>query len=109
VVLSDLLFTLFVSDIALAASELPDIDELDEKRKQVADMGLAPTGIIDRHVFKSVYFQSPGGILFEMATDGPGYASVVEDKQQMGKDLFLPPWLEPRRKAIEDHLPEIRV
>lgn len=49
-------------------------------REQTEQMGLSPTEAIDRHVFKSVYFQTPGGVLFEMATDGPGYKSLVDDE-----------------------------
>ncbi len=86
-----------------------DEEELDSLREQVVGMGLNPTGIIDRHVFKSVYFQTPGGILFEIATDGPGYKSVVENEEELGKKLFLPPWLEPKRGRIEQTLPPIEV
>ena len=86
-----------------------DEEVLISLREQVIGMGLNPTGIIDRHVFKSVYFQTSGGILFEMATDGPGYKSVVETEEEMGKKLFLPPWLEPKRERIEQNLPPIEV
>lgn len=84
-------------------------DDLAEMREQVLDLGLSPTRIIDRHVFKSVYFQTPGGVLFELATDGPGYKSVVDDESEMGKKLFLPPWLEPKREFIEKRLPPVSV
>ncbi len=86
-----------------------DEEESAELREKVVSMGLSPSGIIDRDVFKSVYFQTPGGVLFEMATDGPGYKSVVEDEAEMGKELFLPPWFEDKRQIIEQMLPEIRV
>ncbi|MCW9708954.1 ring-cleaving dioxygenase [Fodinibius salsisoli] len=85
-----------------------DDDELSSMRKQVLEMGLSPTDVIDRHWFHSVYFKSPGGVLFEIATDGPGYA-VDEDADKLGQKLILPPWLEPRRKMIEKRLPEINV
>lgn len=84
-------------------------EELESMRQQVTGFGLNPTGIIDRHVFKSVYFQTPGGVLFEIATDGPGYKSVVESEEEMGKKLFLPPWLEPKREQIEKNLPPVEV
>ncbi|MEX2456715.1 MAG: VOC family protein [Balneolaceae bacterium] len=84
-------------------------EELRKMRDEVVDLGLSPTDIIDRHVFKSVYFQSPGGVLFEMASDDPGYKSVVDDESEMGKKLFLPPWLERKREEIESRLPEITV
>jgi glyoxalase family protein len=86
-----------------------DKEELEEKRQKVIELGLSPTGLIDRHVFTSVYFQTPGGVLFEMATDGPGYASVAAEGEEMGKVLFLPPWLEPKREMIEKRLPAITV
>ncbi|MEX0905495.1 MAG: VOC family protein [Balneolaceae bacterium] len=86
-----------------------DEQELAFKREQVLNMGLNPTEIIDRHVFKSVYFHTPGGVLFELATDGPGYKSVVEDESEMGQNLFLPSWLEPKREFIEKRLPPVSV
>ena len=85
-----------------------DDDEQKEMRKKVIDMGLTPTDVIDRHWFHSVYFRSPGGVLFEIATDGPGY-TVDEDADKLGGKLILPPWLESRREVIEKRLPEINV
>lgn len=85
-----------------------DDDELTELRKKVIKMGLNPTTIIDRHWFHSVYFQSPGGVLFEIATDGPGY-DVDEDSDKLGQKLILPPWLESKREMIEKRLPDINV
>lgn len=85
-----------------------DDDELTELRKKVIEMELNPTTIIDRHWFHSVYFQSPGGVLFEIATDGPGY-DVDEDSDKLGQKLILPPWLEPKREMIEKRLPDINV
>lgn len=85
-----------------------DDDDLGAKREKVLSMGLHPTDFIDRHWFHSVYFRTPGGVLFEIATDGPGY-DVDEDADKLGQKLILPPWLEPQRKAIESTLPEIRI
>lgn len=85
-----------------------DEEGLEAMRQQVSNMGLNPTEIIDRHWFKSVYYQTPGGVLFEMATEGPGYA-VDEDPDHLGEKLILPPWLESRRELIEKRLPEIEV
>jgi glyoxalase family protein len=59
-----------------------------------------PTEVIDRFWFRSVYFREPGGALFEVATDGPGFA-VDESPDTLGEKLILPPWLEPRRAEIE--------
>jgi len=84
-----------------------DENELRGMRKNINKIGLNPTDVIDRHVFKSVYFQTPGGVLFEIATDGPGYASAVDDEDRMGKELFLPPWLESKRDQIEKNLPKV--
>jgi glyoxalase family protein len=53
-----------------------------------------------------VYFKEPGGVLFEMATDGPGFA-VDEDPAHLGEALVLPPWLESSRATIERNLPQL--
>ncbi|MGM0588048.1 MAG: ring-cleaving dioxygenase [Bacteroidota bacterium] len=85
-----------------------DDEEHQRMRKQVQEFGLQPTEVIDRHFFKSVYFRSPGGVLFEIATDGPGYESTMP-KEELGKKLFLPPWLESKREAIEQNLEPIEI
>jgi len=85
-----------------------DDDELESLREKVLKMGLSPSQVIDRHWFHSVYFRSPGGVLFEIATDGPGY-DVDEDPDKLGQKLILPPWLETKREMIEKRLPEINV
>jgi glyoxalase family protein len=73
-------------------------------RARVEQAGRRPTPVIDRFWFKSVYFREPGGVLFELATDGPGFA-VDEDPAHLGESLVLPPWLEPHRGQIEATLP----
>ncbi len=55
--------------------------------------------MIDRYYFRSLYFREPGRILYEIATDGPGFA-VDEDAATLGESLVLPPFLEPRREEI---------
>lgn len=65
--------------------------------------GRHPTPVIDRFWFKSVYFKEPGGVLFEVATDGPGFG-VDERLDELGESLVLPPWLEPQRSQIEASL-----
>ena len=65
--------------------------------------GLETTPIIDRHFFHSIYFREPGGILYEIADDGPGFAHDVP-LSELGKHVVLPPWLEPQRAAIEARL-----
>jgi glyoxalase family protein len=77
-------------------------------RARIEESGARPTPIIDRFWFKSVYFKEPGGVLFEMATDGPGFA-VDEDRAHLGETLVLPPWLEAERAAIEAALPPVVV
>ena len=76
-------------------------------RERVAAAHRRPTEVIDRFWFKSVYFLEPGGVLFEIATDGPGF-TVDEDLATLGEQLVLPPWLEPHRQEIESVLPVLR-
>ena len=76
-------------------------------QRRLLDAGRRPTQVIDRFWFKSVYFREPGGVLFEIATDGPGFA-VDEPVSELGARLVLPPWLEPRRREIEASLPPLR-
>jgi glyoxalase family protein len=66
------------------------------------------TDIRDRQYFRSIYFREPGGVLFEIATDAPGFA-IDEPPAELGTHLMLPPWLEPRRSDIERRLPPINV
>jgi glyoxalase family protein len=77
-----------------------------ELRERVLRGGAHPTPVIDRFWFKSVYFREPGGVLFELATDGPGF-QVDEHPGSLGETLVLPPWLEPNRGAIEKRLPNL--
>ena len=78
-----------------------------EVREKIERARRRPTEVIDRFWFKSVYFLEPGGVLFEIATDGPGFA-VDEDPATLGEHLVLPPWLEPHRGEIEAALPPIK-
>lgn len=77
-------------------------------REQVQESARRPTPVIDRFWFKSVYFTEPGGVLFEIATDGPGFA-IDEHPDALGEKLILPPWLEPQRSEIENGLPVLRM
>jgi len=81
------------------ASELEVRDRVERARRR-------PTEVIDRFWFKSVYFLEPGGVLFELATDGPGF-TADEDVDALGERLVLPPWLEPNRGEIESALPPL--
>jgi glyoxalase family protein len=77
-------------------------------RTQVEAAGSRATPVIDRFWFKSVYFKEPGGVLFEIATEGPGFA-VDEDAGHLGETLVLPPWFEPARAEIERVLPPLKL
>jgi glyoxalase family protein len=77
-----------------------------EVRQRVTEEGAHPTPVINRFWFKSVYFREPGGVLFELATEGPGFA-VDEDLAHLGEKLVLPPWLESDRSVIESKLPKL--
>jgi glyoxalase family protein len=75
-------------------------DDHDAWRQRVAEAGHRPTPVIDRFYFKSIYFREPNGILFELATLGPGFA-VDEDPEHLGERLSLPPDFEHLRERIE--------
>jgi glyoxalase family protein len=85
-------------------------DEAEQRawREAVEALGLNVTPVLDRQYFRSVYFREPGGVLFEIATDAPGFA-VDEAADALGTGLKLPDWLEPRRQGIERRLPPIRL
>jgi glyoxalase family protein len=69
-------------------------------------LGLKTTDQIDRHYFRSVYFREPGGVLFEIATDQPGF-TVDERREELGQAIKLPMWCEPNRAEIEAALPPL--
>ena len=77
-----------------------------EIREAVVAAGARATPLIDRFWFRSVYFKEPGGVLFELATDGPGFA-VDEDVTHLGETLVLPPRLQGMREEIEQQLPRL--
>lgn len=89
------------------AFQTRDDEDLEALRQRVKDFGLEPTDIIDRHFFKSVYFRTPGGVLFEMATHGPGYFVNADPFEDQAEHLDLTPWHEPQREKIEGALPPI--
>jgi glyoxalase family protein len=76
--------------------------------EQLAARGLHVTEQRDRQYFRSIYFREPGGVLFEIATDAPGFA-VDEPLLELGRHLKLPPWLEPDREQIAAALPPLRL
>jgi glyoxalase family protein len=89
------------------AWRVDDTEHEMQLRELIAKAGRRPTEQIDRFWFKSVYFMEPGGVLFELATDGPGFA-VDEDADKLGETLVLPPWLEVHRTEIEAGLPKLQ-
>jgi glyoxalase family protein len=76
-------------------------------RERLVARGLDVTPVLDRNYFRSIYFREPGGVLFEIATDPPGFIAD-ESVESLGTELKLPPWLEPRRQALEATLPVLR-
>ncbi|MEY2440310.1 MAG: glyoxalase family protein [Verrucomicrobiota bacterium] len=81
-------------------------EEQTEWRDKLAELGLGVTPVIDRQYFHSIYFREPGGILFEIATDGPGFA-IDEPVEHLGESLKLPAQFEPHRSSVEQSLPPI--
>jgi glyoxalase family protein len=85
------------------AFRTPNEEEHFQWRDQIARVNPSITPVIDRFYFHSIYFREPGGVLFEIATDGPGFA-VDEDVATLGERLSLPPFLEAQRSSIEANL-----
>lgn len=82
------------------AFRTPDSDQFGGWVARLKEQGIPNSGPIDRHYFRSLYFREPNGALFEIATDGPGFATD-EPIDKLGERLALPPFLEPRRRVIE--------
>ena len=93
-----------VHHIAFRAAD--DEQQAAMAEKLIRTHGQHPTEQKDRNYFRSIYFREPGGVLFEIATDIPGFA-VDEPVETLGRDLKLPKFLEPHRKEIEDVLPAL--
>jgi len=92
-----------VHHVAFRAAD--DADQL-ARREALAGRGLNVTPVLDRQYFHSIYFREPGGVLFEIATDPPGF-TLDEPPEELGSALRLPPWLEPHRTRIEATLPPL--
>lgn len=90
------------------AFQTPSDEDQEAMRAAVQSAGLRPTQQIDRHWFRSVYFREFGGVLFELATSGPGYTSD-EPQAELGERLVLPGRFEDRRERIEAGLPDIEI
>ena len=97
-----------VGTVHHVAWRAPDDDAEKALQDTLIRRGYNPTQVLDRQYFHSVYFREPGGVLFEIATDPPGF-TADETVAQLGTQLKLPPWLEPERAAIEQILPPVRL
>ena len=97
-----------VGTVHHVAFRVPDEETQLALREEVAALGYSVTPVLDRNYFRSIYIREPSGVLFEIATDPPGFA-VDEDPEHLGEDLKLPPWLETRRDRLEEVLPPLRV
>ncbi len=78
-----------------------------EWREKLLRAGVRVSAVRDRFYFHSIYFREPGGVLLEIATDGPGFL-IDEPEARLGEKLCLPPWLEPSRESIERRLPSLK-
>ena len=85
---------------------VPTDDEQLEYQSTLRIAGYGVTPVRDRQYFHSIYYHEPGGVLFEIATEPPGFA-IDEPINALGESLKLPPWLEPNRDAIEESLPAL--
>ncbi len=85
------------------AFRTPDDHQHRQWQHRLREAGVGVTPVIDRFYFRSLYFREPGGVLFEIATDGPGFATD-EPMEHLGERLSLPPFLEPNRARIEANL-----
>lgn len=81
------------------AFRTPNGDEYDQWLNRLNSFRMPNSGAVDRYYFRSIYFREPNGVLFEIATDGPGF-TVDEDLETLGESVVLPPFLEPRRQQI---------
>jgi len=88
------------------AFRVPDHATQAAWREELVSKGHQVTGILDRQYFTSIYFREPGGVLFEIATDTPGF-DIDEPLLELGRSLKLPPWLEPSREQIEHSVAQI--
>jgi glyoxalase family protein len=95
-----------VGTVHHVAWRVADEEQQKSWREQIVDVGLNVTPVIDRRYFKSIYFREPGGVLFELATDPPGF-TIDEEPDKLGTRLVLPPWLESERSQIEMRLPRL--
>ena len=97
-----------VGTVHHVAFRVPNDEEQKALRREIVKVNPSVTPVIDRNYFHSIYFREPGGVLFEAATDPPGF-TVDETVDKLGTNLSLPPWLESQREVIEKSLPKVRL
>ncbi|WP_435147576.1 ring-cleaving dioxygenase [Halobaculum sp. P14] len=97
-----------IGSVHHVAFSVPDDETQTAWQAALRDRGLHATEVKDRQYFRSIYFREPGGVLFEFATDGPGF-TADESVAELGSGLRLPEWLEDDRDRIESALPELDV
>lgn len=90
------------------AFRTPDDEQQEAWRRQLAAQGYRVSPVMDRNYFHSIYFREPGGVLFEIATDPPGF-TADQPLEELGTKLVLPPWLEPQRAELEQVLPAVKL
>ena len=90
------------------AFRTPDDEQQQSWRAELSRLNYGVSPVMDRKYFHSIYYREPGGILFEIATDPPGFA-IDEKPEELGSNLVLPPWLERERAKLEDVLPRLRL
>jgi glyoxalase family protein len=88
------------------AFAVADAEEQARIRRELIGLGYRVTEVRDRQYFQSIYFREPGGVLYEVATAGPGFL-IDEEGPRLGCGLMLPPWEEPNRASIEASLPAV--
>jgi catechol 2,3-dioxygenase-like lactoylglutathione lyase family enzyme len=97
-----------VGTVHHVAWRTPDDEQQKDWRSDLVKARLNVTPVIDRKYFHSIYFREPGGVLFEIATDPPGF-TVDEKLEELGTKLVLPPWLEPIRTQLQSILPPVKL
>ncbi|MCB0293251.1 MAG: VOC family protein, partial [Calditrichaeota bacterium] len=100
--------TMGVGTVHHVAWRINDDESQLQLRRELLAAGYQVSPVMDRNYFHSIYFREPGGVLFEVATDPPGFA-VDEPAESLGQSLKLPPWLEKERALIEQNLTPVTV
>jgi glyoxalase family protein len=90
------------------AFRTPDDEEQEKRLETLRADGHQVSAVMDRGYFRSIYFREPGGALFEIATDGPGFA-INEPVERLGERIALPAWLEADRAEVEGRLPRLEI